>query len=165
MHRWQGSLAGDLAAYRGHVYRMLHYCRALARADERDEELAVAAAFHDLGIWSAGTFDYLGPSAALARDFLRATGRARWEEGVSRMILLHHKLTPCRGAADALVEAFRRADLADLTWGALPGGVPRAVIREATARWPNAGFHRRLVEIGCSWLLRHPLRPLPMLRL
>ena len=37
-------------------------------APDTQRKIAIAAAFHDLGIWSAGTMDYLPPSAALARD-------------------------------------------------------------------------------------------------
>ena len=38
--------------YRNHAYRMLNFGRALAPpAPERDERLAVMAAFHDLPFW------------------------------------------------------------------------------------------------------------------
>lgn len=56
--------AGDergWASYRGHVYRVLNLARVLVpdRAD-RDDKLAVAAAFHDID--SFRTLNYLGPS-------------------------------------------------------------------------------------------------------
>ena len=31
--------------------------------------------------------------------------------------------------------------------------------------WPSAGFHWRLVELTVAWFPRHPLTPLPMVRL
>ena len=40
------------------------------------EKIAVAAVIHDLGIWTNKTFDYIAPSAALAREHLAARGRA-----------------------------------------------------------------------------------------
>ena len=38
--------------------------------------MAIAAAFHDIGIWTAGTFDYLEPSVRVAAAYLTGTGRA-----------------------------------------------------------------------------------------
>jgi hypothetical protein len=81
------------------------------------------------------------------------------------MVELHHKLTPCRGADDALVEAFRRADLVDLSFGFVRFGLPRAWVAEVQAAFPAAGFHLRVVQLVGGHALRHPLRPLPMMRL
>ena len=62
-------LGRDLTAYRNHTYRVLNLCVALAPcADAALEKVALAAAFHDLGIWSARTFDYLQPSIELALE-------------------------------------------------------------------------------------------------
>jgi hypothetical protein len=80
------------------------------------------------------------------------------------MIELHHKLTPCRGERDALVEAFRRADLTDLSFGFIRFGLPRSFVREVQARFPAAGFHGRVVRLVGGWAMTHPLRPLPMMR-
>jgi hypothetical protein len=30
--------------------------------------------------------------------------------------------------------------------------------------WPNAGFHRRLVQLTFDRLWKHPLTPLPMVK-
>lgn len=47
--------------YRGHVYRVLNLARALTPdTPDRDDKLAVAAAFHDLDAFSS--LDYLAPS-------------------------------------------------------------------------------------------------------
>ena len=40
-----------------------------------------------------------------------------------------------------------------------------AVVNEVYARWPSAGFHRRLVQLSLARLRTHPWSPLPMLRL
>ncbi len=154
---WRTAIGADFAGYRGHVYRVLNLCHALA-PDADDERRAVAAAFHDLGIWSDGTFDYLAPSAARAAAYL-----ARPDDTVERAIALHHKLLPCRDGG--LVEAFRRADLIDVSLGIVRFGLPRAFVREVRTTFPNCGFHATLCRLIARQLVRHPLRPLPMMRL
>ena len=159
-------LAGDRVAYRGHVYRVFHFCRALGGVgDGRDDAIALAAAFHDLGIWSDRTVDYLPPSARRLRAHLAERGQSALADELARMVELHHKLTPCRGEGDVLVEAFRRSDLVDLSFGFLRFGMPADYVREIQAVFPNAGFQWRVVQVVGGWALRHPLRPLPMMRL
>jgi hypothetical protein len=80
------------------------------------------------------------------------------------MISQHHKVTPYRGEDAGLVEAFRRADWADVSHGAIAPGLPRQLLREVFAAFPNQGFHKRLAQLSCSRLLSHPLSPLPMMR-
>jgi len=155
-------LGRDFAAYRGHVYRVFHYCRALV-GGEAHQAIAVAAVFHDIGIWADDTFDYLEPSRARARAFLAAQPVAPAAE-VESMIDLHHKLTRCPPGAGELVEAFRRADLVDLSCGCIRFGLPRAFVRGVREVFPNAGFHAAIGRIGFCWLLRHPWRPLPMMK-
>lgn len=162
---FRDAIAGDLTAYRGHVYRVLNFCRALAGGAAHDDKIAYAAVFHDLGIWSDRTVDYLPPSSARLRTRLEQAGRHAWSEELTQMVELHHKLTPDRGAHAALVEPFRRADLVDLTFGVVGFGLPRAFVHEVRATWPAAGFHARVVQLVSGWALRHPLRPFPMLRL
>ncbi len=160
-----GDLARDKAAYRGHVYRVFHFCRALGGvADTRDDAIAFAAAFHDLGIWSDRTVDYLPPSARRLRAYLEQREQRAPADELVRMVELHHKLTPCRGEGDTLVEAFRRADLVDLSLGVVRFGLPRAYVREIQAAFPSVGFQLRVVQVVGGWALRHPFRPLPMMR-
>lgn len=161
-------LGRDAAGYGGHVHRVVGL--VLAQADRSAVpldaaargQLTVAAVFHDLGIWLDDTFDYLDPSAAHAAEHLRATGREAWISRVDRLIMRHHQLRPIRD--DALVEAFRRADLADVSLGALHRGIPAGVWGELRARWPIHGFHLRLAQLAARQAVRDPLRPLPMLR-
>src|SRR5712671_5378177 len=64
------------------------------RRPDQIEKIAVATAFHDLGIWTDGTFDYLGPSVRLARAYLTECGHPeKWVAEVERMILEHHELS------------------------------------------------------------------------
>ena len=111
------ALRGDFVAYRNHVYRIANLCVAIAGPGEL-EKIAVAAAFHDLGIWTNGTFDYIDPSLALARDYLVARAREDWIADVEAMIANHHKITRSSADSCSLVEAFRRADWIDVTRGA-----------------------------------------------
>ncbi len=163
---FRGAIAGDLPAYRGHVYRVINFCRALAPGvPDGDDKIALAAAFHDLGLWSDHTVDYLPPSARRLRAYLERDGRLAWSAELERMVVWHHKLTPYRGEDAVLVEAFRQADLVDLSLGWVGCGLPAAFVREVQAAFPTAGFHRRIVQLVGSWALTHPLRPFPMMRL
>ena len=73
------ALGADFEGYRNHTYRVANLSAAqLSASAEEIEKVAIAAAFHDLGIWTDRTFDYLAPSAALARAFLAGSGRAEW---------------------------------------------------------------------------------------
>ena len=61
-------LGHDLIGYRNHVYRVVNLCLAIVGDSRVDvEKIAVAAVFHDLGIWTNNTFDYIAPSVTIAR--------------------------------------------------------------------------------------------------
>jgi hypothetical protein len=158
-------LGHDLIAYRNHVYRVVNLCLAIV-GDRRVElgKIAVAAAFHDLGISTNHSFDYIGPSVALARQHLSARGMAGWIPEIGAMIVDHHKVTPSRAGPQSLVESFRRADWIDVSRGLRRFGVPRTFIAAVAATWPTAGFHRRLVQLTIDRFWRHPLTPLPMVK-
>ena len=158
-------LRDDLVGYRNHAYRVLNFCVALGPADADTERIAVAAAYHDLGIWTHGTFDYLKPSASWAAAHLQAEGKETWIPEVTEMIRQHHKVSRYRPAVHALVEPFRRADWLDVSLGLVTFGLSRAQVRELYAIWPSAGFHWRLVELEVRRLRTHPWNPLPMVRL
>jgi hypothetical protein len=163
-------LGADFEGSRNHAYRVANFCLALtstaaaAGDPERVAKIAVAAAFHDLGIWTDETFDYLPPSSRLANAYLAGTGRSDWAPEISEMILQHHKLTPFRNGLCALVEPFRRADLIDVSHGLFSFGLSRRFLREVFAHWPDAGFHARLVRLFLTNLWRYPWDPLPMVK-
>ena len=127
--------------------------------------MAIAAAFHDLGIWTEKTFDYLAPSESLARAYLGESGKTEWVSEITAMIHEHHKITRYKSNPTWLVEAFRKADSVDVSLGLITFGLPRSFVREVLSEFPNAGFHKRLVQLSFSRLLSHPLSPLPMYRL
>ena len=160
------ALGADFAGYRNHTYRVVNLSLALAPdAAVQLEKVATAAAFHDLGIWTDRTFDYLQPSVRLATSHLERTGRQEWVRDVSTMILEHHKVSPLQGDRDSLAESFRKADWVDVSRGLLTFEVSREYLGYLSSRWPSAGFHWRLLQLSFGRLLTHPWNPLPMLRL
>lgn len=162
---WRDEISGDYDGYRNHVYRMINYCLALraCEAEER-ERIVIAGCFHDLGIWAAGTFDYLDPSAELASEYLRGQGLEAWIPEITSMIEFHHKLRRHEDTRQPLIEVFRRGDLVDVSLGLVRFGLPAAFVAEVKREFPNAGFHRRLVRLSAGWLARHPLRPVPAMK-
>jgi hypothetical protein len=158
-------LGHDLIAYRNHVYRVVNLCLAIV-GDSRVEleKIAVAAVFHDLGIWTNNTFDYIAPSVAIARKHLAARGMAEWIPEIEAMIVDHHKVTPSHANPQSLVESFRRADWIDVSRGLRTFGLPPTFIAAVAATWPSAGFHRRLVQLTIDRFWKHPLTPLPMFK-
>jgi hypothetical protein len=165
LQAYASDLGHDFIAYRNHVYRVMNLCAAIAEGRADLEKIAVAAVFHDLGIWTNETFDYIAPSVTLAREYLASHGRAEWIAEIEMMIEEHHKITPAAASPASLVEPFRRADWIDVTRGLRTFGISRQLIESVFATWPSAGFHWRLVELTVERLRTHPLKPLPMVRL
>lgn len=161
---WRETIGADYDAYRNHVYRMVHFCLALHPCDETQrQKVIIAACHHDLGIWSDQTLDYLPPSSTRARDYLAAR-HPDWAEEVSLMIDTHHKLRAYRDARYPLVEAFRKADLIDVSLGLIRFGLSRQDVRRVKRQFPNAGFHRKLARLLRSWFCAHPLRLPPFIK-
>ena len=154
-----------IEGYKNHVYRVIEFCTELADLDEHEsEKITIAACFHDLGIYSDNTFDYLPPSIGLARSYLQQTGRVDWIDEIAAMIDLHHRLRRITGPSSHLAEIFRKADLIDFSLGIATCGLPRSTVSEVRGKFPNNGFHRNLARVACGWIARHPLRPVPVLK-
>ncbi|WP_205945820.1 hypothetical protein [Pedobacter hiemivivus] len=45
----------------------------------------IAAVYHDIGIWTDRTIDYLDPSIVQANNYLREIGKAEWIEEIEWM--------------------------------------------------------------------------------
>ena len=158
-------LGDDATGYRHHAYRVANFYWQLSPGDaEMLEKLSIAVAFHDLGIWTARTFDYLPPSRVLARDHLRTIGRPEWRTDVDAMIDHHHRIRRMPPSTQASVETFRRADWIDVSLGVMRVCLPAGAIRAVMAALPNAGLHRRLASLTLGRPYRPPLSPLPMMR-
>lgn len=160
------ALGGDFEGYRNHAYRVANLgVSQLSGFEDEIEKIAIAAAFHDLGIWTHRTFDYLMPSVSLARAHLVDSGRQEWIPEVSEIILGHHKVSRYQGSDGWLVEPFRRADWMDVSMGVITLGLSRRLFDATLSMWPRAGFHKRLVQLTLRRVWTHPWRPLPMVRL
>jgi hypothetical protein len=159
LDRYRDELGQQMPTYRNHVYRCITYHQLLIDATIPDFA-ALAWVTHDLGIWTAGTFDYLGPSADLASLHANEFGIDDVEQART-LITEHHRLRP---AADRMTDTFRRADLLDVSRGFIAGRVERSQVRAVVAQLPYSGFHAFLARGLTGYAVRHPVRPLPMLR-
>jgi hypothetical protein len=163
---WKAKIGEDYLGYRNHVYRVLHLCAYLHKPDQEEwHKLIIAAAHHDIGIWSDNSADYLTPSIEQAKIYLQNNHRHSWIEEISLIIEMHHKVTAFCGSNASLVETFRRADWADFSLGFIRANLPRDLFREINVVFPNAGFHEMLFRLALKRIRQHPFSPAPMFRL
>ncbi|MEI8185142.1 MAG: HD domain-containing protein [Chlorobiaceae bacterium] len=162
---YQQILGVDYEAYRNHCLRVFNFCRAFAGKRADSDKIAIAAFFHDIGIWTDNTFDYIHPSQLLARRYLDQTGRLAWHDEIDSMIGEHHKLTKYQVTPAWLVEPFRKADWVDLSGGLLRFCLPDDFVTDVLYAFPNSGFHKKLVALSIERLKTHPFNPLPMMKI
>lgn len=156
-------LGKNQEGYKNHVYRIFNYCMYMSNG-QCEEKYAIASVFHDIGIWTHNTFDYLKPSVELASAYLLHSNKKEWMEEISRMIDNHHKVTRYTGDYADTVEIFRKADWADVSMSFIPFDIPDDIIKQTEAVFPYKGFHLTLVSLFARNLIQHPLKPLPMFR-
>lgn len=159
LQRYEDALGAELPVYRNHVYRGLTYHQALCGEPVPDWAV-LSWAVHDLGIWTAGSFDYLGPSADLASTLADEFGISEVARARST-VTEHHTL---RGVADPISESFRIADRIDVSRGLLVGSLRRSLVKEVVRELPYLGFHAFLARGLSGYAVTHPRRPFPMLR-
>ncbi len=152
--------------YKNHVHRVgMLTLTLLGNATENDQhKIAIVAVYHDLGIWTGKTFDYLQPSIGLVYDHLAKNYLTHWADEIEAIIDNHHKLSTYQGAYASNVEAFRRADLIDLTKGLISFGLTARTVKALYTDYPMLGFRRLLLRTFFRHILRHPLDPLPMVK-
>jgi hypothetical protein len=147
-HRARGDDAG-YDAYKAHVYRVLNFARALTPdVPDRDDKLAIAAAFHDVAVFD--TLDYLVPSIEAQDAWLRQTGREAWSDELALIIAEHHRLSgygPAHPYAP-LVEAVRRADLVDVSQGLVRFGITRSYVKDVRATFDAGPFFKRVIPMA-----------------
>lgn len=154
----------DYEKYRNHVCRVYHNCLLIDSNSDNEEKYAIVAVFHDIGIWTNHTIDYLEPSIVQLDIYLKKTGRGQWLDECNAMINWHHKTSRYAGPFKSTVETFRRADWIDVSLGLLTFGVDKQQISHNRQQYPNRGFHWFLMKkILKNWFV-HPLRPLPMFK-
>jgi hypothetical protein len=154
----------DHDKYRNHVYRVFLACVAIDNKLVNEDKYAYAAFFHDIGIWSDNTIDYLDPSIDQAYKYLTENGKQDLVADVTLMIYWHHKIRPYKNYHAEMVEVFRKADWIDVSLGLVNFGFSRKKIRNGRQSFPNLGFHRFLVMKILKNLFIHPLNPLPMFK-
>jgi hypothetical protein len=160
---YKNELGSNFEKYHNHACRVFLYAAKLSNANEDDQkQLAIAAAFHDIGIWSANTMDYVDPSIKLATEYLKRHKLEQLTETVSQIIDNHHKLTPFKG--NHLAENFRKADLIDLTFGMIKFGLSSSQISECNKQYPTKGFQPYIFKEVFKNIVKHPLNPLPIMK-
>lgn len=156
----------DYDGYRNHVTRMLNFCHyLLPNISENDsQKLQIAAAFHDIALWTDDRVDYLVPSYQQCLKYLKENGLEDLGEEIQIIIDMHHLLSSYTGPYERLTEIFRRADLVDFSLGLVKNGVDKTFIKAVKSALPNAGFHKTLLRFTFKQLGRKPWQPAPMLR-
>ena len=164
LDRFKAQIGADYERYKNHVYRVFSNCLMMDTDPANEEKYAIAAAFHDLGIWTNQTFDYLEPSEQQARLYLTEKGKQAWVEEITAMIHFHHKISRYQGRHEKIVAIFRKADWIDISLGLITFGNSRQAIDKTTSRYPNLGFHFFLAKETAKNFFKHPLNPLPMVK-
>ncbi|MCE7060219.1 HD domain-containing protein [Dyadobacter sp. CY343] len=162
MQDFRQTIGNDFVKYRNHVYRVFLNCILLDEAPENAEKYAIAAVFHDIGIWTDHSIDYLRPSIIEMRHYLTARGKAGLADEISSMIYWHHKVSRYRGKFELSTEVFRRADWADITFGVIAFGLDSRKLLHNRKMLPNNGFHIFLAKKLVTNFFKNPLKPLPM---
>ena len=164
LYQFREVLAGDYERYSNHVCRVFTYCLLMDKDKANEEKYAIAAAFHDIGIWTDHTFDYLEPSVKQVKRYLSDTGKQHWTDEIVGMIYWHHKLSAYNGQYRETVENFRKADWMDVSLGFLTFGADKRRLKDVRSQFPNAGFHLFLLKQSIKNFFKHPLNPLPVFK-
>lgn len=154
-------MGADFDAYHNHAQRVYHYATTLLLMRE-SKKLAISAAFHDLDIWVNQTMNYLPGSAHLANTYLSGSDYQLLPEEIKFIISQHHKLRKIKGNIEA--EAFRKADLIDLTAGKIRFNIPISIIQDLERQYPRKAFTKLILRKSFHHALNHPLNPFPMIK-
>ncbi|MFW1763075.1 phosphohydrolase [Acinetobacter calcoaceticus] len=166
LQEYQTIIDRDYQGYLNHCKRVAACCLILSQDSREDtiRKIAIAVAFHDIGIWTSKTIDYLEPSVKVMLSYLTLHRLLDWQIEITLMITEHHKLTRTKCSEYPLVEYFRQADYADFSLGLLRSNIPRSEFKKLTSQYPNSGFHKTLVCLGLKRFLQKPWSPLPMFK-
>lgn len=164
LQKFKPVIGADYDKYKNHVYRVFLNCLLVDGEKDNEEKYAIAAVFHDIGIWTNHTIDYLNPSIEQAKIYLIETGKQNWIDEITLMIYWHHKTSKYKGWHEEIAENFRKADWIDVSLGLLTFGFNKQKIKENRRKFPNLGFHLFLIKQITKNFFRHPLNPLPMFK-
>ncbi len=163
LREYQSEIGKDFEVYKRHVYRVYYLALSLDDSQVNRKKYAIAAIFHDLGIWTH-SFDYLKPSIELASTYLIKNNHHDWMEEISLMIDNHHKISVYQGKHSQIVETFRRADWVDVVMGIKTFGINKKTFQAVKKAYSPQGFHRFLIRESVKYFFKNPLNPLPMFR-
>lgn len=163
LNSYKPELGKDFEQYKNHVYRVFNFAVIQTKTKEEYGILSISAAFHDIGIWTDNTFDYLQASVNHAYKYCANNSVS---EEISKEIEIiinnHHKITRCRSSY--LAEIFRQADLTDLTFGLFHRNSNMKFVQKSRKYFHNEGFHLNLLKLFIINLTKEPWDPLPMYR-
>lgn len=141
-------IGNDYDGYRNHIYRVLTYTMHFLNGEEKHlRTIAAALVYHDLGLWTDGTLSYIEPSCHQAKKHLTEFNDVD-QQLIHDIIDSHHKFTAFTGPGEKVVNAVRKADWMDASYGVLSKGMPRKHIRAVMDAIPEAGFHQTLMDFG-----------------
>lgn len=161
LHPFKASLGIAYVPYLHHACRVKKYACHLLSITESDL-ITVTAAFHDLDVWENETMDYLEGSSRLAKRYVIDHTLDIDLTELDKVITLHHQLVKIRNHPTA--EAFRKADLIDLSAGLINLGLTRSLIRQTEKHYPRHGFTQLIMKKVISWSARNPTNPFPMIK-
>jgi hypothetical protein len=95
--------------------------------------------------------------------YLISVDKKSWIDEVVAMIQDHHKIKPSEHSS-RIVELFRQADWAEVTFGMVGLKVDKKIMQDIKKHFPNTGFHRFLLKRGAIWGLKNPLNPAPIFK-
>ncbi len=163
---YESTIGKDFNTYRNHVYRLFNLILKMkgntAEADR--QKIAIAAVFHDIGIWTDQTFDYIQPSVELAKEYLNKVGKSDWIEEVSLLISEHHKISKYKGQYSSNVVPFIKADLVEVSNGFFLFNIEKDYYQALQKMFPTLGFHRLLLKLGLKNWSKNFFKPLPMMK-
>lgn len=157
--RYSAELGDQAVLYRNHVYRGFNLQLEIAHLEASDE-LAVAWAAHDLGLWTQRTLHYLGPSVRLAEE-IAPEFNVDPSFPLRLMIEFHHCLHPL---SNRLAESFELADRADAWPRHWRGPLAMEDIDRVVTAFSYCGFQGFLGRAAMRYALTHPWNPFPMFR-
>lgn len=158
----------DYEGYRGHIYRVLTYAlHFLDESPSYQSVIGIALVYHDIGLWTNGTLNYLEPSCKKAKYDMKKQKMSPTDVNlVQDIIYWHHKVTEYESDAatadtvsspslsyskisaiknDKIINAVRKADLIDFSFGIIKYGMPKEYIQFVQKKIPDAGFHKTLL--------------------
>lgn len=160
--KYKPVIGDDYDRYRNHVYRVFLNCQLMDSDESNIEKYAIASVFHDIGIWTDNTIDYLYPSMENAKIYLTESEKQDWIEEITLMIYWHHKISKYQGKHSKTIEFFRKADWIDVSLGLLNFGYESQKIKQFRKKIPNLGFHLFLINKIFKRFFKYPYNPLPM---